>query len=154
MSGPDVERPDLERLVGYGCVMGLGEGDFVEKPVGAGVFGEVLRAFGVEDVAVEAMAKELFAAGELREVGGAERLFALRIELHDDLLCCVLAAQDRRSWRESRPERSGVHLGLDRQLRWGRSSRHRSFLYGVVRLSFLPAAYSTRPDNSRSLFCE
>jgi hypothetical protein len=28
------------------------------------------------------MAKELFAAGELREVGGAERLFALRIGLH------------------------------------------------------------------------
>jgi len=104
--GLNGQRPELERLVGYGLVMRLGEGDFVEKPVGAGVFGEVLRAFGVEDAAVEAMAKELFAAGELSEVGGAERLFALRIGLHDDLLCRVLAAQDRRSWRESRPERT------------------------------------------------
>ena len=61
-----------------------------------------MRAFAVEDAAVEAMAKELFAAGELSEVGGAERLFALRIGLHDDLLCRVLAAQDRRSWRSQR----------------------------------------------------
>ena len=125
LSGPDVERPDLERLVGYGCVMRLGEGDFVEEPVGAGVFGEVLRAFGVEDAAVEAMAKELFAAGELREVGGAEGLFCLPIGLHDDLLCGVLAAQDRRSWRESRPERSGVQFSLARQLGWDDSSRAR-----------------------------
>ena len=76
------EGPDLKGLIGDGLVMGLGESDFVEKPVGAGAFGEVLSAFGVEDAAVEAMAKELFAAGELREVGGAERLFAWRIVLH------------------------------------------------------------------------
>ena len=62
------EGPDLECFVGYGCVMGLGEGDFVEKPIGAGVCGEILSAFGVEDATVEAMAKELFAAGELCEV--------------------------------------------------------------------------------------
>jgi hypothetical protein len=74
----------------------------------------MLRAFTVENASIDGMPEPLLGAGELSEVGGAERLFALRIGLHDDLLCRVLAAQDRRSWRESGPERSGVHFSLDR----------------------------------------
>ncbi len=50
--------------------------------------------------------------------------------MHGISFCRVLAAQDRRSWRESRPERSGVHLGLDRQLRWDEAGSTSHLLVG------------------------
>ncbi len=90
--GPDGEVPNLELFGGDVLIVGLNQGDFVEKPVGSGVFGEILSAFGVENASVEGMAKPLFAAGELREVGGAERLvcFAYRIALMISFVVCLL----------------------------------------------------------------
>ena len=67
--GPDVELPDLEFFGGDVLVVGLNQSDFVKKPIGSAVFGDILRAFGVENTSVDGMPVPLFGSGELREVG-------------------------------------------------------------------------------------
>ena len=53
------------------------------------MFGDILCTLGVENASIDGMPVPLFCSGELREVGGAERLFVLRIGLHGDLLFVV-----------------------------------------------------------------
>ncbi len=125
--GPDSECPNLELFGGDILVVWLNQSDLVEKPIRPPVFGDILCALGVENASIDRMPVPPFCSGELREVGRSERLFALCIGLHGDLVFVVcFAAQDRRSWPESRPERSGVHLGLDGQLGWDEAGKHRS----------------------------
>jgi hypothetical protein len=59
---------------GNSLVVGLNDRDFVQKPVCATVLGNVLRAVGVENVAVDPVPIPGFAAGKLREVACAESL--------------------------------------------------------------------------------
>ena len=66
------ELPDLKFLGGDSLVVGLNDRDFVQKPIRPTVLGDVLRAVGVENVAVDPMPIPGFAAGELREVAFAE----------------------------------------------------------------------------------
>jgi hypothetical protein len=68
------ELPDLKFLGGNSLVVGLNDRDFVQKPIRAAVLGNVLRAVGVENVAVDPVPIPGFAAGELREVAFAESL--------------------------------------------------------------------------------
>ena len=97
-----------EDLVGPGVVMELGHGvepgeEGVALAGGIGFIGE-----GIE------------VSGNL--LGKSEGFFVV----HDEGLLLnggVRAAQERGSWRKSRPERSGVPLGLDRQLGWRDSSK-------------------------------
>ena len=71
-SALDVELPDLEFLGSDPLVVGLADGDFIEKPVGAAFVGDVFRAVGEQDVAVDAVPVPVFAAGELPEIGFGE----------------------------------------------------------------------------------
>ena len=68
------EFPDLKFLGGNSLVVGLNDRDFIQKPIRAAVLGNVLRAVGVENVAVDPVPIPGFAAGELREVAFAESL--------------------------------------------------------------------------------
>src|SRR5712692_10809716 len=68
------ELPDLKFLGGNSLVIGLNDRDFVQKPIRPTVLGNVLRAVGVENVAVDPVPIPVFAAGELREVAFAESL--------------------------------------------------------------------------------
>jgi len=68
------EPPCLKFLGGNSLVVGLNDRDFVQKPIRPTVLGNVLRAVGVENVAVDPMPIPAFAAGELREVAFAESL--------------------------------------------------------------------------------
>ena len=68
------ELPDLKFLGGNSLVVGLNDRDFVQKPIRAAVLGNVLRAIGVENVAVDSVPIPVFAASELREVAFAESL--------------------------------------------------------------------------------
>jgi hypothetical protein len=47
------ELPELKSLGGNSLVVGLNDRDFVQKPIRPTVFGNVLRAIGVENVAVD-----------------------------------------------------------------------------------------------------
>ena len=49
------EFPDLEFLGGDSLVVGLNDRDFVQKPIRSTVLGNVLRAVGVENVAVDSV---------------------------------------------------------------------------------------------------
>jgi len=68
------ELPDLKFLGGNSPVVGLNDCDFVQKPIRAAVLGNVLRAVGVKNIAVDGMAIPVVAAGELCQVGFAESL--------------------------------------------------------------------------------
>ena len=46
--------------------------DRIEKPVGAAFVGDVFRAVGEKDIAVDAVPVPVFGAGELPEIGFAE----------------------------------------------------------------------------------
>ena len=84
------EFPDLKFLGGNRLVVGLNDRDFVEKPIRAAVLGNVLRAVGVENVAVDSVPIPGFAAGKLREIGIA----AIAITLA--LVGSALAKDNRR----------------------------------------------------------
>jgi hypothetical protein len=62
------EFPDLKFLGGNSLVVGLNDRDFVQKPIRAVVLGNVPRAVGGENVAVDLVPIPGFAADELREV--------------------------------------------------------------------------------------
>src|ERR1019366_6985654 len=66
------ELPDLKFLGGNSLVVGLNDRDFVQKPIRPIVLGNVLRAVGVENIAVDPVPIPVFAAGELRELAFAE----------------------------------------------------------------------------------
>ena len=66
--------PDLKFLGGDSLVVGLNDRDVVQKPIRPTVLGNVLRAVGVENVAVDPVPIPAFAAGELREVAFAQSL--------------------------------------------------------------------------------
>ncbi len=68
------ELPDLKFLGGDSLVEWLNDRDFVQKPIRSAVFGNVLRAGGVQNIAVDRMAIPVVAAGELCQVGLAESL--------------------------------------------------------------------------------
>jgi len=68
------ELPDLKFLGGNSLVVGLNDRDFVQKPIRSTVLGNVLRAVGVENVAVDPVPIPVLAAGELREIVLAESL--------------------------------------------------------------------------------
>ena len=72
--GTYCELPDLKFLGGNSLVVGLNDRDFVQKPIRPTVLGNVLRAVGVENVAVDSVPIPGFAAVELREVAFAESL--------------------------------------------------------------------------------
>ncbi len=72
--GTHGEFPCLKLLGGDSLVVGLDDRDFVQKPVRPAVLGNVLRAVGVENVAVDPVPVPGFAAGELREIACAESL--------------------------------------------------------------------------------
>ena len=72
--GTHDELPDLKFFGGDSLVVGLNDRDFVQKPIRPTVLGNVLRAVGVENVAVDPVPIPAFAAGELREVALAESL--------------------------------------------------------------------------------
>jgi len=64
----------LKFLGGNSLVVGLNDRDFVQKPIRPTVLRNVLRAVGVENVAVDPVPIPAFAAGELREIAFAESL--------------------------------------------------------------------------------
>lgn len=66
------EFPDLKFLGGNSLVVGLNDRDLVQKPICSTVLGNVVRAVGVENVAIDRVPIPVFAAGELREVALAE----------------------------------------------------------------------------------
>jgi hypothetical protein len=68
------EFPYLKFLGGNTLVVGLNDRDFVEKPIRSAVLGNMLRAVGVENVAVNRVSIPVVAAGELRQFGFAESL--------------------------------------------------------------------------------
>src|ERR1700678_887010 len=68
------ELPDLKFLGGDSLVVGLNDRDFVQKPIRSAVLGNVLRAVGVKNIAVDRMAVPVVTASELRQVGFAESL--------------------------------------------------------------------------------
>src|ERR1700687_6436358 len=68
------EVPDLKFLGGDSLVVGLNDRDFVQKTLRSAVLGDVLRAVGVKNIAVDRMAIPVVAVGELRQFGFAESL--------------------------------------------------------------------------------
>ena len=72
--GTYAELPDLKFLGGDSLVVGLNDRDFVQKPIRSAVLGNVLRAVGVKNIAVDRMAVPVVTASELRQVGFAESL--------------------------------------------------------------------------------
>jgi len=72
--GTHGEFPDLEFLGGDSVVVRLDERDFVQQPIRSAVLGNVLRAVGVENVAVNPVPIPRFTARELREIACAESL--------------------------------------------------------------------------------
>jgi hypothetical protein len=68
------ELPDLKLLGRNSLVVGLNDRDFVQKPIRPTVLGNVVRAVGEENVAIDPVPIPVFAAGELREVAFAESL--------------------------------------------------------------------------------
>ena len=68
------EFPDLKFLGRDSLVVGLNDRDFVQKPIRSTVLGNVLRAVGVKNIAVNPVPIPIFAAGKLREVAFAESL--------------------------------------------------------------------------------
>lgn len=66
------QGPELELLSGD-VRLELGAGDLVEQPVGFPGLGDVAGTIGVDDVANQAVAIELFGAGELGEIRVCER---------------------------------------------------------------------------------
>ena len=68
------ELPDLKFLGGDSFVVVLNDRDFVQKPIRSAVLGNVLRAVGVKNIAVDRMAVPVVTASELRQVGFAESL--------------------------------------------------------------------------------
>src|SRR5208282_5096774 len=72
--GPHGELPDLKFLGCDSLVVGLNDRDLVQKPIRSTVLGNVLRAVGVENVAVDPVPIPIFTAGKLREIACAESL--------------------------------------------------------------------------------
>ena len=72
--GTHGEFPDLKFLGGDTLVVGLNDRDLVQKPIRPTVLGNVLRAVGIENVAVDPVSIPVFAAGKLRQVAFAESL--------------------------------------------------------------------------------
>jgi hypothetical protein len=68
------EFPDLKFLGSNRLVVGLNDRDFVEKPIRSTALANVLRAVGVENVAVDPVPIPAFTAGKLREIAFAESL--------------------------------------------------------------------------------
>jgi hypothetical protein len=68
------QLPDLTFLGGDGLVVGLSDRNFVQEPMCATVLGDVLHAFGVENVAVDPVPIPVLAPRKLREVALAESL--------------------------------------------------------------------------------
>src|ERR1035438_7100361 len=68
------ELPDLKFLRGDSLVVGLDDSDFIQKPIRSAVLGNVLRAVGVENVAVDPMPIPIVTPGELRQIACAESL--------------------------------------------------------------------------------
>jgi len=66
--GTHGELPDLKFLGGDSLVVGLDDRNFVQEPIRSAVLGNVLRAVGVENVAVDPMPIPVVTAGELREI--------------------------------------------------------------------------------------
>jgi hypothetical protein len=64
----------LKFFGGNGLVVRLNDRDFVQKPIRPTVLGNVVRAVGEENVAIDPVPIPVFAAGELREVAFAESL--------------------------------------------------------------------------------
>ena len=67
------ELPDLKFLRGDVLVIRLNDRNLIEKPIRSTVLGNVLRAVGVENVAVDPMPIPVFTAGELREIRAGPR---------------------------------------------------------------------------------
>src|SRR5260370_13185671 len=65
---------DLKFIGGNSLVVGLNDRDFVEKPIRSAMLGNVMRAVGKENVAVDPVPIPVFAAGELHEIAFAESL--------------------------------------------------------------------------------
>ena len=61
------EFPYLKFLGGNTLVVGLNDRDFVQKPKGSAVLGNMLRAVGVENVAVNRVSIPVGAAGEPKD---------------------------------------------------------------------------------------
>src|ERR1700693_1943237 len=92
------EFPYLKFLGGNTLVVGLNDRDFVQKPIRSAVLGNMLRAVGVENVAVNRVSIPVVAAGELRQFGLAESL-----RRHDVPLSFVVThGGDERGNRNSR----------------------------------------------------
>src|SRR5216684_5154772 len=72
--GTHGELPDLKFLRGDSLVVGLNDSDFIQKPIRSAVLGNVLRAVGVENLAVDPMPIPIFTAGKLPEVAFVESL--------------------------------------------------------------------------------
>jgi hypothetical protein len=66
--------PYLKFLGGNTLVVGLNDRDFVQKPICSAVLENMLRAVGVENVAVNRVSIPVVAAGELRQFGFTESL--------------------------------------------------------------------------------
>src|SRR5579872_1066734 len=66
--GADDQLPDLKFLRRNPLVVGLDDGDFVEKPVRAAALGKELRAFAVSHVSVHGMPVLRQRSIELRQV--------------------------------------------------------------------------------------
>ena len=66
------QLPELEFFGCNGFLEALRERDLVEKPIGAGLVGDVFRAIGEEDASHQAVAMPLLAAAELRQLGAGE----------------------------------------------------------------------------------
>jgi hypothetical protein len=68
------EVPDLKFLGGNGLVVWLNDRDFVQKPVCPTVVGNVPRAIGVENVAVDPVPIPILASRKLRQLVLVESL--------------------------------------------------------------------------------
>ena len=66
--------PDLKFFGGDMLVVGLNNRNLVQKPICPAALGNVLRAVGVENVAVDSMPIPIFTASKLREIACAESL--------------------------------------------------------------------------------
>src|ERR1039458_1535307 len=63
--GIDLQFPDLESFTSNGFLKALRDG--IQKPIGSAFVGDVFRAVGEDNVAVEAVPVPVFGAGELAE---------------------------------------------------------------------------------------
>ena len=76
--GPNGQFPDLKLFGRDPRIVRLDQSDFIEKPVGARLIGEVFRAVCEQDVSVDAVPVPGLGAGELIKIGFGE----LRLRCH------------------------------------------------------------------------